>query len=238
MDPDRKIAVIVGTLFIIATAAPIASFPFLQHLHAPAYLSAISANATQVTTGALLELTMALAIVGIAIMLHPVLKRFSETLALGYVAARLVEGVIFVVVGVVALLSLLTVGREFAEAGSPDISFFRTVGATLVAAHDWAYALGGRIVFSLSALILNYALFQSRLIPRFISGWGLIGSLLLLAGGLLDMFGVFSRSSTLQVVSFLPIALQEMVFAVWLIVKGFNPSAIVSLTTGIETDRR
>jgi len=95
--------------------------------------------------------------------------------------------------------------------------YFQTLGTLLLAMHDWTLLLGIMIVFSLTALILNYLLYQSGLIPRWLSGWGLIGAILLLAAGLLEVFG-FNPTEILS----LPIALQEMVFAVWLIVKGFN----------------
>ena len=235
MTADRNTAIVVGVLFIVATAAPIMSFPFLQHLQAPDYLTDISANATDVTIGVLLELIMALAIAGIAITIYPVLRTHNETLALGYVAARLMESVIFVVVAVIVLLSLLTLSREFVDAGSPDGSSFETLGGILRTAHDWSYVVGGKIVFTISALILNSVLYQSRLVPRFISVWGLLGAALLLAGGLLSMFGLLTDTSVLGTFVFLPIAVQEMVFAVWLIVKGFNPSAVaVPAERGLE----
>ena len=96
----------------------------------------------------------------------------------------------------------------------------------MLSAHAWAYVISGQVVFSVSALILNYLLFRSRLVPRFISVWGLIGGVLILAGGILGMFDLFAEAAVLETVIFLPIAVQEMVLAVWLIVKGFNQSAL------------
>jgi hypothetical protein len=93
--------------------------------------------------------------------------------------------------------------------------------------YGWTWLLGPMIVLSLTALILNYMLYQSRLVPRFISVWGLIGALLMLAAGLLGMFGL-SRFSTITILLTLPLALNEMVLAVWLIVKGFNSSGFAS----------
>jgi len=218
----------VGVLFIIATGAPILSFQFLQHITASDYLISVAANATQVTMGALLEFIMALAIAGIAIAMYPILQKYSETLAIGYLGARLMEAVIFIVIAVLGVLSVVTLSREFVRAGSPDVSYFQTLGTLLVGAHDWSYVLAGKVVFTLSALILNYVLYQSKLVPRFLAVWGLLGAVLLLAGGVLNMFGLLPDTSVLGTLVFLPIALQEMVFAVWLILKGFNPTAFGS----------
>jgi len=232
MNTYRKQAIIVGILFIIATAAPLLSTPFINPIfinpiNTPDYLVNVAENATQVTTGALLELIMALAIAGIATTLYPILKKYNETLAMGYVVARIIEGVIFIVVAVFGLLSLLTLSQEFVKAGTPDAFYFQTLGTLLIAAHDWSYIISNP-VFSLSALILNYVLYQSKFVPRFISVWGLIGTVLLLAGGFLGMFSLLTETSILGNVIYLPIAVQEMVFAVWLIVKGFNLDYLTS----------
>ena len=228
MNTNRKTAIIVGVLFITATVAGILSVVFLEPiLDDPDYLINVSANEKQVIIGALLDLIMAAAIFGIPVMLFPILKKHNENLALGYVVARIFEAVV-VVVGAISLLSLLTLSQEFIKAAAPDASYFQTFGTLLLAARDWTDLIGTQIVFSLTALILNYSLYQSKLIPRFIPVWGLVGALLMLAAGLLGMFGLVSPFSTISILLYLPLASQEMVFAVWLIVKGFNSSAIVS----------
>ena len=226
MNSYRRTAIIVGVLFIIATAAPLLSGSFINV--SEENLAGISVNSFQVTVGALLELIMALAIAGIAITFYPVLRKNNETLAVGYVGIRIIEGVIFIVVAVIGLLSLLALSQEFVEVGAPGGSYFQTMGALLLSAHDWAYVIGGQIVFSVSAIILNYVLFRSRLVPRFISIWGLIGAVLILAGGISGMFDLFAEASVVETVIFLPIAVQEMVLAVWLIAKGFNLQILAS----------
>ncbi len=177
--------------------------------------------------GVLFELINDAAVVGIAVMLFPILKKHSESIALGYVGFRIIEAVI-IIVGAISLLLLLTLSQEFVIAGAPDASYFQTLGTLLLAARDWVFLLGPGIVFSLGALMFYYLLYQSKLIPRFLSVWGLIGAPLLLAdAGLLGMFG-HSPFSTISIFLNLPIAVNEMVLAVWLIVKGFNSSAIAS----------
>jgi len=225
MNSYRKNAIIVGVLFITATVANILSDVFLGPILDPLdYLIKVSANENQVIIGALFKLIMAVACAGIAIWLYPVLKKQNEALALGYVGARLIEGVLYIV-AVIGLLSLLTLSQEFVKAGAPDASHFQALGTLLLAASDWAFMLG-ITVFGLGALMLYYLLYQSKLIPRWLSVWGLIGAPLMLAGGLLGMFGSLTETSVLGTFIFLPIAVNEMVLAVWLIVKGFNPSAI------------
>lgn len=172
--------------------------------------------------GVLLLLIDCAAVVAIPVMLVPIFKKHNEALALGYVGARIIESVILIV-GTIILLSLLTLSQEYVQAAAPDASYFQTLGTLLLAVYEWTLLVGIMIVFSLTALILNYLLYQSELIPRWLSVWGLIGATLLLAVGLLEIFG-FNLTEILSIL----IALQEMVFAVWLIVKGFNSSVIAS----------
>jgi len=225
MNSYRKTAIIVGVLFIIATAATMLSLVGTEPiLDAPDYLINVSANENQVIIGALFMLIDAVAVSGIAIIMYPILKKYNEVLALGYIGARVVECVLFIIY-VIILLSLLTLSQEFVKAGAPDVSYFQTGGTLLLAASDWAFSLGLGLIFTLSALILNYSLYQSKLIPRWLSGWGLVGATLVFALTLLEFFSI----NLTEILNF-PIALQEMVFAVWLIFKGFNSSAIASAT--------
>ena len=186
----------------------------------------VSENANQVIIGVLLYLIDCAAVVAIPIMLFPIFKKHNEALALGYVGSRIIESVTLIV-GHISLLSLLTLSQEYVQAGAPDATNFQALGALLLAVIDRALLLGVEFVFSVTALILNYLLFRSKLIPRFISVWGLIGATLLLVSGFLVMFGLSpSPTSAISMLLSLPISLQEMVFAVWLIGKGFNSYAI------------
>ena len=226
MNSDRKTAIIVGVLYIVATVAGIISVVFGPNLDAPDYLANLSANENQVLIGGLFAFTMAVLTVGISIYLYPILKKYNEALALGHVVFRTIETV-FITVCAISLLTLLTLGREFVIAGTPDASYFQTLATLLLAVREWGGGVFATIVFSLSALILNYILYRSKLIPRWLSGWGLIGATLYLGSGFLPLFGHDSRS-TIYLLMEAPTFLQEMVLAVWLIVKGFNPSAISS----------
>ena len=235
MNSNRKTAVIVGVLFIVATAAFMLGSALMEPiLDAPDYLTAISANENQVAVGALFVLINCAAAVGIAVMMFRILRQHNEIIALGYVGARIIEATILVV-SVIIPLSLIALSREYV-AGAPDASYFHTLGTLLLAVRDWTHVLGIMIVFSSGALMFYCLLYQSKLIPRFLSVWGLIGATLSLAAGLLGMFGLGS-SSTITTFMALPIWVQEMVLAVWLIVKGFNPSAIPSGSAKTDTNK-
>ncbi len=233
MNTYRKNARIAGVLFITATVAGILSAVFSSSiLDAPDYLIKVSANESQVIIGALFVLIMAFACAGIAIWLYPILKKQNEALALGSVGFRLIEGVFHLAV-VVSMLSLLTLSQEYVKAGAPDASYFQSFGTLLHAAGDWAGTLGST-AFILGALMYYYVFYQSKLIPRWLSVWGLIGVPLWIAAALLLMFGFVDHFSTTVILLDLPIAINEMVLAVWLIVKGFNTSAIASLSAKKE----
>jgi Domain of unknown function (DUF4386) len=227
MTTNRKTAVIVGVLFIIATVLNVLGNTLSKPIvSAPDYLINVSANENQVIIGALFELIAAFAVAGIAIWLYPVLKTQHEALALGAVGFRIIEGV-FYIVAVVGLLSLLTLSQEYVKAGAPDASLFQASGILLLAVRKWAGELGV-IAFTMGALMYYYVFYQSKLIPRWLSDWGFLGAGLSLAAALLTIFGQITPLSTVFILLNLPIAFQEMVMAVWLIVKGFNPSAITS----------
>jgi len=191
-------------------------------IDAPVDLINVSENENQVIIGALLVLIDAVAVAGIAIVIYPILKKHNEALALGYAGARIAEGILFFV-NVIAILTLLALSQEFVKAGAPDASYYQTLSTLIIAAGDLAFLFGFGLAFTISALILNYLLYQSKLVPRWIAVWGFVGAALLWAYYLLQPFSI-----NLVEILFLPIAVQEMVFAVWLIVKGFNPSAIAS----------
>lgn len=220
MNP-RKSATIVGVLFITATVSPILTFYFLDSLGSPDFLVNIAANETRVIQGMLIEIVWALAVLSIPVVAYPVLKKYDEGLALGFLGFRFIEAV-SVMVHSIVLLPLLSLSREYVMAGAPVDSYYTTFGGLLLAARDGAFLIGSGFVWSLSALILNYVLLRSKLVPRWLSVWGLIGGVLSLTAYLSQAFNM-----ALTDWLFLPIASQEMIFAVWLIVKGFNPTASI-----------
>jgi hypothetical protein len=227
MNSIKKTAISVGVLFIIASVLGVLGRSFSQPiLDAPDYLIKISANENQVIIGGLLSLLAAFASAGIAIGLYPVLKKHHEALALGSVGLRVMEGMLYII-GVVGLLSILTLSQEYVKAGALNASLFQASGTSLLAVRDWAGKLS-IIAFTLGALMYYYVFYQSKLVPRWLSGWGFLGAALSLAAVLLAISGQIIYFSMVFILLQLPIGVQEMVLAVWLIVKGFNPSAIAS----------
>jgi hypothetical protein len=229
MNIYKKSARMVGVFYIAATVAGILSISLTQStLDASDYLVKVSANENQMRIGALFELIMAVAVVGIAITVYPVLRKYNGSIAIGYVCARLVEGVLFIV-GTLSLLTLLTLSQEFVDAGTPDASYFHTAGELLLAVRDW----GGHVVldvavFPLGALIFYGLLYRTRLIPRWLSGVGVVGAILYWSASLFVLFHAIEPLSTPHILLQAPLGLQEMVFAIWLIVKGFNAPAIAA----------
>lgn len=225
MSTNRTTAVVVGVLYIIGTLTGVLSAVLTKPLlDAPDYLVEISSNGNQVLTGALLVLIMGLALALVPIVIFPILKKHNEVLALGYVVFRGgIETVTYIAL-VIPFLLLVSLGQATVQTGSTDASYFQAVGALLLKTQESAATIT-EIVFPLGALMFYYVLYQSKLIPQWISGWGLVAAIPYLVAGLLHLFGLVDQMSTIQSVLVLPMALQEMVMAVWLIVKGFNQYA-------------
>ncbi len=228
MDTNRKTAIIVGVLFILGFAVLFNVVFVKPILDDPNYLIKLTANKNLVMMGVLSELIMAFACAGITIWLYPVLRKHNEALALGAVGFRIIENV-FQIVAALCLLSLLTLSQEYVKADALAAPAFQAAGALLLAVRFWAGLLSAQIGFGLGALMYYYVFYQSRLIPRWLSGWGLIAIILHLTSVFLTNVGQidpFSGSPILLLS--MPIFFQELMLAVWLIVKGFNPSAIAS----------
>lgn len=226
---DRPIARIAGTLFIIATAASLLSTAFLGSLGSDDYLSNVAANESRVALGVLFRLIAAFGSAGIAIALYPVLRRYRKGLALGAVGFRVIEGT-FYALGAVSILLLLTLSQEFVKTGTADPGLFSTSGTLLKALDDWA-GLAGVLAFYVGGLLYYCVFYQTRLVPRWLSGWGVAGVVLGAVAALLILFGVTGSMPTPQIVLNVPIGIQEIVLAVWLIVRGFRPSPAPTVAT-------
>ena len=220
----RKSAIVAGILFIACTAVSVLSaLPTHSLLSAPDYLTALAAHDTRVILGALLEVIWAVTGAGIAVALYPVLRRRSEGLAVGAVACRVAEGVV-ILAGTLSMLVLLTLGQS-SVAGSADPSSLQASGALLLAVRDWAFGFVGTMLFVVGVTMYYCVMYKWRLVPRWLSGWGLAAAALYLVAtiysALTQEFGFTTAYSVLSA----PIALQEMVLAVWLIAKGFTSTA-------------
>lgn len=237
MNAYRKTAIGVGILYIVGTVAGILSLVVAGSvLDAPISLDEISANAYPVTLGALFVLTMGLALAMVPVLMYPILKKHNHVLALGYVVFRgALETGIYIAMTISWLL-LVNISQGYVQSGAIATSGFQALGVFVLNAHDSIRSVL-EIVFPLGALMFYTVLYQSKLIPRWLSGWGFIAAIVWLTVGLLGMFQLIAPMSTPQLVLSVPIGVQEMVIAVWLIVKGFNSAAIVSGSAPVDVSR-
>jgi hypothetical protein len=220
MTSTRKTAVTAGVVFIIATVAVLLAGMFVPDLTGADYLTSLAANAPQVGVGALVFLIAYFASAGIAVVMYPVLRTANAGLALGSVIFRTIEAA-FYTVALVCLLSLLTLGQQFAAAGAADRATLQALGDLLLSLRQHAI-LAAVFSFSLGAFMYYWLFYQSRLVPRWLSGWGIAATVAMLAACVLALFSDTSVSGYIPLA--FPIFLQEMVLAVWLIVRGFGRS--------------
>ncbi|RAJ11504.1 DUF4386 domain-containing protein [Arenibacter echinorum] len=226
MQSNKLIARIVGILFIAATATSSLSIWITEPiLEATNVLEAFSDKSNQISGAAILMFIDAISVVFIAILLFPILKMKSERLALGYVGMRIMEGLLFAAY-VALLLAVLYISKDYSASNVQKASNFNQIGESFLILAEWTFDIGLGIVFTISAMILNYMLYRFSLVPRWLSAWGFLGALV-------SMIIVLLKFYDIQVTEALDsiIGIQEMVFAVWLIVKGFKESAMVSEPT-------
>jgi hypothetical protein len=184
--------------------------------------------------GGVLEVIVALAGIGTAVTLYPVVKRQHEGVALGFVAARVLEACM-IFTGVVSLLSLVTIRQNLGGAAGADAASLVTTGASHVAVYNWAFLLGQSLMPAINALLLGSLLYRSRLVPRILPIVGLIGAPLLIAAVFATLFGGIGQVSAIAALAALPVAAWEFSLGVWLVVKGFRPSPITAGMTAAST---
>ncbi|MDT7707671.1 MAG: hypothetical protein QOG20_3278 [Pseudonocardiales bacterium] len=231
MGSLRKTSLVAGALYILTfiTSIPATLVFLVPVLSNPNYILGAAPD-TGVVWGNLLDVICALAGVGTAIALYPVVKRQNEAVALGFVTSRLLEGAT-IVVGVVSLLTLVTLRQDLAGATGADAASLVTTGHALVTFNNWTAVLGQGLMPGVNALLLGSLMYKSGLVPRVIPVLGLIGAPILLASVTATVFGVFGQFSSVALIAALPVALWEFSLGVWLVVKGFKPSPI---TTGLH----
>ena len=232
MNTYRRTATSVAVLFLIALVLDIvASNIYRPILNSPDYLPNVYPNRVVVTIGILLDFMCAPAMILIPIVLFPLLKTFNERIAHGYVVFRLLEGILFIFLAINSL-SLISLSQDYINSGAPDVSYYNALGNSIHATIVWGTLLY-IIVYSIGAIMFYYLLYRYRLIPQWISGWGLFAVLFLSTGAFLYMFGIFGNMPLMKAMAYFapPIGLQEIVMAVWLIIKGFDSSALGSKST-------
>lgn len=218
MSSTRKVSIATGALLIVATVAVLGASAVDPTLTGAGYLTEVANHPHRLAAAALLYLVAAGASVGIAIALYPVVKRVHSGLALGAVIFRAIEATLYAT-AVVALLSILPLGQELATAQADDQGSIRAIADSLLSARDHSN-LAAIFAFNLGALMYYALFYRSQLVPRWLSGWGIAGVLLMISACLMALFS--DSPITGYTLLVLPIAVQELVLAVWLLVKGFR----------------
>jgi Domain of unknown function (DUF4386) len=224
VNSTRRTAIATGALFIVATIAALAAAAVEPALTGTDYLTGVANHPNRLAAAALLYLIAAGTSVSIAIALYPLLKNVNAGVALGSVVFRTIEAV-FYTVAVVSLLSIRHLGQQLATAPDDSRAPIHTIADSLLSMRDHS-ALAGVFAFSVGALMYYTLFYRSRLVPRWLSGWGVAGALLMMTACLLALFS--NSPVTGYTLLILPILVQELVLAGWLLVKGFSPSALMS----------
>ena len=227
-DWTRKYALAGGIFYLITFASSMpAAFYFLTPiLTDPGYITDSGADG-QVAMGALLDVINALACIGTAVAVFPVVRRQNEALALGFVTSRMFEAAV-IMVGVVSLLAVVTLHQDLGGVAGVDLASLQTTGNALVAVRDWTFQFGPNLCAGINALLFGTLLYRSRLVPRIIPAVGLIGAPLLLAVTVTTVLGFTEAGSAWFAVA-VPVALWELSVGLYMVVKGFRPSPITAV---------
>jgi hypothetical protein len=226
MTSLRKTALVAGVFYLITfISIPTLAIYGPVKNHRDWILSSGSTHG--VLLGALLEVIVALAGVGTAVTLYPVVKRQNEGVALGFVASRVLEGGL-IFTGVLSLLSLVTLRQDLGGAAGAHAAGLVTTGASHVATYNWTFLFGQTLMPAINALLLGSLMYKSRLVPRIIPVMGLIGAPILIASVIAAMFRIDQPITVLAAIGTLPVAAWEFSLGVWLTFKGFKPSPITA----------
>ncbi len=226
MNRSRTSALVTAVFFLVAAGTAIVALALYQPpLRDPGYVLGAGAD-RQVLAGALLEMVLAASCIGTAVTLYPVLRRHAHGLALGYVCGRLLEAAV-IVVGVLSVLSVVTLRQQHAAGGMPDDHALVAAASSLVALHDWTFLVGPGLVIGVNSFLLASVVFRSRLVPRWIAVLGLVGGPLVLASSTAVLFGAHEQVSATAMLAAFPVFAWEMSLAGYLLVMGFRPAPVV-----------
>jgi Domain of unknown function (DUF4386) len=232
MTSHRKTALAAGLLYLLTFASIPRLVLYGPVLTDPNYILGPGAD-TGVFWAAILELIVSVAIVGTGVALYPIVKRQNEGVALGFVAARVFEAGI-IVVGIISLLSVVTLRQQVGTVAGTDAASLVTAGRSLVATQNWTFLIAQGLLPGINALLLGSLIFRSRLVPRLIPALGLIGGPLMISSVVGQILGVNEQYSAWSAIALLPIFAWELSLGVWLAVKGFKASS--PLLSGVTTE--
>lgn len=223
---EKVNAKVTGWFFIAATVSAIIGLLLYDPiLNSNDYLLQGAANSNQIISGAIFELILVCTACGTAIMLYPYLKKFNERLGMAYFCFRVLEA-ITILLGIVSVLSLLTLSHSYVTSTNPDVAIYNAVGIIAKAFHDWTFLLGPKFLLGINTFIYSYVFYKTKLVPKPLSILGMTGASLVFIVSLLEMFGIVAALSATEILFAFPVAIYEMILAVWLITKGFAFSNI------------
>ena len=223
MNSDRKIAIAAGILIITGMIAGMLSV--VPAVEGSDYLTEVSVNQNKVLIGAFFQFTLVPIYIAFALLIYSILRKYNESLAIGFVSFRIIAG-IFQLIGVILLPLFILLSQEFIKSTPADLLFFQTLGGVLKFGRDLANHVGMMLATGLGNLILFYIFYKTRLIPRWLSSWGIIGNILAILASFLILFHLIDVIAPHYIVLTIPLVLQEIVLAIWLISIGFESSTI------------
>lgn len=227
MNSNRKRTIIAGLLYIVGTVAGVLSIA--PAVDASDYLLKASANANQVLLCALFQFLMTIAYLGFAITLYPILRKHMESLTLGFLSFRIIAAVLNII-GFISLLLILSLSQQYVKTGMPDSSYFQILGDLLRSGRDFVNHVAMILATSVGGLMFYLLLFKTKLIPRWLSLWGFIGTIFTTFASLLIMFRIIDIITSTYIILNLPLILLEIVLAIWFILKGFDSNVLDSFS--------
>jgi hypothetical protein len=227
MNSNRKRTIIAGALYIGGTVAGVLSIA--PAVDAADYLLKASSNANQVLFGALFQFIMTIAYVGFAITLYPILRKHMESLATGFLSFRIIAAVLNII-GFTSLLLILSLSQQYVKTGTPDSSYFQTLGDLLRSGRDFVNHVAMILATSVGGFMFYLLLFKTKLIPRWLSLWGFIGTIFTIFASILVMFHMIDIITSTYIVLNFPLILLEIVLAIWFILKGFDSNVLDSFS--------
>ena len=233
MNSTRKTALVAGIFYLVSFISIPTLFLYDSLKNHPDFIISSGTN-TGVLWGGLLEVVVALAGIGTAVTLFPVVKRQNEGMALGFVATRTLEAAM-IFTGVASILSLVTLHQDLGTATGANAASLVTIGASHVATYNWAFTVGQSLMPVANAVLLGTLMYRSGLVPRVIPVMGLIGAPLQLSAVILTMFGVIDRTSVATGILVIPDFIWELSLGIYLVVKGFKPCPITDAMRAADT---
>ncbi len=219
---DKTNASLTGSFFIVAAISSIVGLKLYDPILADDnFIISGSNNYSQIILGAINELILAVTAIGTGIMLYPYLKRYNESLGIGYLSFRILE-VVFILLGIISVLSVLSISQYYTSNTITDKAYATSIGLTFIAMHKWTFILGPNFMLGINTFLYSHVFRKTGLVPKKLSILGVIASCLIMIAALLEMFGIIEQISMWGILLALPIATYEISLAIWLIAKGFK----------------